>query len=216
MIKGFNPDRTPFDERPTEYRWKASHGRYLRPVDMTDEHLINTLNWIERGSPLPGVPNSEQAGQGHHYLRLEAMRRGIRWRFYANQTLNDGDLAVREAARIRTATPSDPTLVALGAIRVGYPFMWGTEYYLRVCPYGEVLEGLHQRGHVSIDGGRNFTKTDHNGLVERSIVVKLRTGSCYMMPNYQQVLPTVVFEVKKTGEESGQASTMEAWGPEFR
>lgn len=71
--------------------WKAGDGREIRIKDLTDEHLINILNWIEQ-FPRGGIPNSEQATEKYFYLRLEAMSRGLRWREYAGQKLREGDL----------------------------------------------------------------------------------------------------------------------------
>jgi len=70
--------------------WRAGGGREIRIRDLSDEHLINILNWIEttRGER---VPNSDQK-EKYFWLRLEAMRRGLRWREYANMKLREGDL----------------------------------------------------------------------------------------------------------------------------
>lgn len=216
MIKGFHPYRTPFEERPTEYRWKASHGRYLRPQDMTDEHLINCLNWIERGSPWPGIPNDEQIGAGHHYLRLEAIRRGIRWRSYVNMSLNDGDISKRASQGIAVPTPLQET-VALGQICVGRPFVWNGETFLKVSPMGDVLDSILTRY-----GSPDLKHFGRPGLSEAlySLVVKIRTGSCYMKPNSTQVFKTVDLVVMKMKAETtrgnSDSDTMEAWGPEYR
>jgi hypothetical protein len=75
--------------------WKAGDGRQLRIGNMTDEHLINVLNWLE--DPVySGRPNNQQRTEEYFHLRCEAMSRGLRWRHFAGCKLHDGDLHLEE------------------------------------------------------------------------------------------------------------------------
>ena len=79
----------------TIYVWKASRGREIPVHLMTDEHLINAINWLERlySRDCVKVPNPEQRSDGYFWLRQEAMKRGLRWRNYTSYPpLRDGDL----------------------------------------------------------------------------------------------------------------------------
>jgi len=73
--------------------WRASGGREIRVCDLTSEHLINALNWIEKvRSGSDRIPNNDQRTEDYFWLRTEAMRRGLRWRVYSQVALHDGDL----------------------------------------------------------------------------------------------------------------------------
>jgi len=91
------------------HKWKASGGREIPICDLTDEHLINILNWLERvRSGVHQVPNTDQRTEDYFWLRTEAMKRGIRWRNYSDQLpLWDGDLraGVREWRSSGSKTP---------------------------------------------------------------------------------------------------------------
>lgn len=79
--------------------WRTTDHRAIPIKDLTDEHLINILNWLERTPPPARVPNREQRTDDYFWLRQEAMKRGLRWRNYSDQLpLRDGDskLGVRE------------------------------------------------------------------------------------------------------------------------
>jgi hypothetical protein len=82
----------------TIYVWKASGGREIPVSRMTDEHLINAINWCEKDRQSHyQVPNREQRSDGYFWLRQEAMKRGLRWRNYSDQLpLRDGDLTIRQ------------------------------------------------------------------------------------------------------------------------
>lgn len=92
--------------------WKTSDGRMIPHQDLTNEHLCNILNWIE-SSPGYSVPNFDQRTDEYFWLRKEAMKRGIRWRKFADNKLQDGDLEYRDGmwwvkSRERTEKSNGP------------------------------------------------------------------------------------------------------------
>jgi hypothetical protein len=77
--------------------WTTTDGRTIRYSLLTDEHLVNILNWIE-ASPHHMAGFNYAAGKVANYvdayfhLRRLAMERGLRWRSYTGKPLRDGDL----------------------------------------------------------------------------------------------------------------------------
>lgn len=179
-------------QKEVEYRWNASGGRWLRPRDMTDEHLINTLNWIERGTPDSNTaPNSEQATQGYRHLRLEAIRRGIRWRGFASQKpLEDGDVGRRPIIP-NVQPPTDDGKIALGQIKIGQRFKSNGYLYYKVNPMGVLATGLERQGYQKMMDPNYITHTD---AVLRCCVMSTRTGSVYLKPSNERVEPVGVVD----------------------
>lgn len=166
-----------------QYVWVTGDRRHI-PVDqMTDEHLVNALNWVENP---PRGPNDEQMHDGYFYLRAEAMKRGLRWRRFRGQALHDGDFHRGCGPQ---PTPNIDGSPILGHVKFGTRFRTLTAtnrlsdlMYMKLSPYGAVLHALADRGYVVVDGsimGRDG--------VGRSLVTNLTNGSTFMMPNYQRI-----------------------------
>lgn len=175
-------------QKEVEYRWHASGNRWLRPRDMTDEHLINTLNWVERNFPdSDTAPNNEQATQGYRHLRLEAIRRGIRWRGFASQKpLEDGDINLRFRSDSQPQ-PRDDGKIALGQIKIGQQFKSCGHLYYKINPIGVLATGLERQGYCKMADPTHISH-DTDGIL-RCCVMNTRTGAAYLKASYERVEP---------------------------
>jgi hypothetical protein len=60
---------------------------------MTPEHLVNTLNMIERDEyPPKNEDEEEYRADAYFNMRAEAVRRGLRWRAFSRLNTRDGEL----------------------------------------------------------------------------------------------------------------------------
>lgn len=68
--------------------WRTGDGREIPIRDLTDEHLINVLNWIRTTTRNLQPDQAVAFAHLHH----EARRRGLKWHLYADHKLRDGEL----------------------------------------------------------------------------------------------------------------------------
>lgn len=72
--------------------WRSGDGSLTHHRDLTNEHLINILNYIETRTYGHDWELERKRASQYDVLRCEAMRRGLKWRKFADKTLDDGEL----------------------------------------------------------------------------------------------------------------------------
>lgn len=159
-----------------DYVWQSNQARQTRVVDMTNEHLVNTINWLERHMDAPwDFPTEEQRTVGYFHLRTEAMRRGLRWRRFSHVALWDGELSQFPPKRNRV----------LQAIREGRFFGRRGEQDIDKTFF------RHQRGHTIPMGGPGaHAGVGSNPVKPTLLMVKLGGRFLHDHTEFMRVKPT--------------------------
>lgn len=178
------------------YVWQASGGRQIPIKQLTDEHLVNILNWLEKHSR---EPYGRSMLSDFKALAWEARSRDLDWNYWrTSPPLYDGDILAYRQARAREEDPVfGSRIVTLKDLKPGEKFHvvrvppwvdYGLDVFIKSLPVGDIdrcIQQHHSRRGEGRDGGYAIS-IPHSDVV-RYAVVNLRTGRLYWMPSFQRV-----------------------------